>query len=124
MTWSPVEKSFGRRCAVLDHTRNEIVASVARSFIRPNTLPPRTFHDVISPSTHTEPHRSTKPRMVSFSRATEVGACIVESRGGTESGGRGCPGTASGWNVVIGSRRWIADRPELGRRTEIGRAHV
>ena len=38
-----------------DQMRNEMSASVPRSLRRPNTLPPRRFHEVISPSTQTEP---------------------------------------------------------------------
>ena len=89
-------KDFFDRCyyGALDQIRNEIVASVERSFRRPKTLPVRTFQEVISPSTQIEPHVSTKPRIVSFRRATDVGASAVESRGRTESGGGGWPGTA------------------------------
>nr|BFF12021.1 hypothetical protein GCM10025699_33240 [Microbacterium flavescens] len=63
-----------RRSRVDDQIRNEIVASAELSFRRPKTLPPRRFHDVISPSTHTEPQVWMKPRIVSLSRDTEVGA--------------------------------------------------
>ena len=95
---------------MLDQMRNEMVASVARSFMRPKTLPVRSFHDVISPSTHTEPQVSMKPRIVSLRRATDVGASEVDSRGRTESGGGGWPGTGSAWNVVIRSFRFGRDR--------------
>ncbi len=67
--------------------RNATVDSVPRSFNRPNTLPPRRLNEVISPSTQTDPQRSMKPRIVSFSRDTEVGASVEESRGCTLSAG-------------------------------------
>ncbi len=102
---------------MLDQIRNEIVASVERSFRRPKTLPVRTFQEVISPSTQIEPHVSTKPRIVSFRRATEVGASAVESRGRTESGGGGWPGTGSAWNVVIRSSRVVDRGHRPGLRT-------
>ena len=103
MTWSPTERSAGSRWRVLDQMRNEIVASVDRSFSRPKTLPVRTFHEVISPSTHTEPQVSMKPRIVSLSRATEVGASEVDSRGRTESGGGVPMGTAQDQSRTVDS---------------------
>ncbi len=46
-----------------------------------------------------------KPRMVSFSRDTEVGASVLDSRGCTESAGGACPAMVSGWNEVMVSGR-------------------
>src|SRR6478752_2482979 len=105
MMWSPTRRSSARRSRVDDQMRKPRVASVVRSFRRPKTAPPRGFHVVISPSTHTEPQFDTKSRIVSFSRETDVGACGDESRGRTESGGGALPGRVSGWKVVMRSFR-------------------
>src|SRR5690606_29532434 len=94
-------RSPGMRGRTLDHTRIEICASLRTSFNRANTFPARTFHEVISPSTHTVFQRAMKSRIVPFSRATDVGALAVESRGATESAGGGSPGIAAASNTVI-----------------------
>src|SRR6478735_1739265 len=125
MTWSPTLRSPGTRCRVLDHRRKEMSESEPRSFRRPKTLPPRRFHDVISPSTQTKPHFSMNPRIVSLSRETDVGAWGLDSRGWTESAGGASPGTASGWNVVMRGhldRRLSGALPDALLRKECRRA--
>src|SRR5690606_40252937 len=89
------------RPRTLDHTRMEIWASDWVSFSRPKTLPPRTFHEVISPSTQTVFQRAMKSRIVPFRRATEVGASAVESRGATASAGGFPPSADDAWKTVI-----------------------
>src|SRR5687767_2870685 len=103
--------------------RNEIVASAVLSLRRPKTLPPRRFHDVISPSTQTDPHVATNPRIVSFRRDTDVGACEEESFGRTESGGGGSPATGSGWNVVMQLPRSCSSARAQGPPVELTGEH-